>query len=325
MEESEQQLRLEAESQQNFEFLGSQVRSLREAFRTLSETFVEEIDGIKKQWERDQNQWEKSIVRLAKATKRLRGDMAAMQEENERLRQIIAQQNERIDLQKSQIVAISGQIPATVLSAGSVRLRESAVGQLGEVEEKTLRLQKDCSHVKQQLEVLRADHTTAASALAKDVASLAEELAALRAESKMQLLRLEELTQGAADKEKLESNLRTEMETVAKSGEDASVRLEERVERIQGLVSSQAEWMSESFGKLQRQQNKLQMALEDSALKTPNYAAKMTEMETLLRSLRTDINASVVDLDRQFRRKWEAMKQALDEVAKKVKVQPPAI
>ncbi len=76
--EADDQLSLEFESQQNFEFLSSQVRALRHAFGTLSDVVVEEIEVLRNDHELRLGEVQDSLAKALHRTNVVHSEVALL-------------------------------------------------------------------------------------------------------------------------------------------------------------------------------------------------------------------------------------------------------
>jgi hypothetical protein len=343
--DNDAQLQLEKETQQTFEFLNQQVGALKHAYNTLSSVFSEEMDAYKRDTSTAMEALEQNIQQqgrnitsarndvslyraqqasmhseLADRVEQLHGGLEALRVTQQSNHSTMENRMARIEQQLS-LILMHYPCPPLNVSSGHLHHHGSSSALPGAStildpaasDEQVQRLAKEMAHFRHAFQTLQQDHMQAASALAQDVASLAQDQAQIR---KVLQSSLEDIR-----KDHLQSKRHVDSigQQLMQLNSDKS-QITQRLDHMSTAFASHQDAVEQRFMAAEKMQNRLHLSLEDVTrdleLDRERVKQHMRTMETHLRAFEEEHDHRLAELDRIGKKRMDQIRAALESLSK---------
>jgi len=191
--DSDEHFFLEQESADSFKYVCSQVKALQKGFTTLADAVLEDLDSVREESQKhleERDNWQRSFNQLAAEVRgrcadlesqqgQLRAalshaDVAALRHDGEQMKKLAGETETRLCELKANIRDLHLGLSHCTNTCTDLRAAAS------DSQRRTASASKSTSHLKEELEKIRQENSTASASLARDAAMLAEEAQSVR-------------------------------------------------------------------------------------------------------------------------------------------------
>lgn len=364
---------LASDHAQSVEYVGGQVEALRNAYSTLSDVMVDEIEAVRtecrtlrRELHARSTEGDSQRGRVVKLNKALRAEVMTIKEDVQRhesevtglraavadtsLATKVAAMHEELQALRADNRELRGTLDTTVsglreqiiaMSAdmATMRTQLAEVGRLGteldmtkaaakeEVRQRNSlrtgiatcadgiqKLRQELTGVRASLGSLKQNHAATATALAQDVALLAEDAAASK-------------NRAQADADKVVAKLKSLRQQVERQRSDGAESVKSKLVAFRQDILMQQEQFRRALTMVQKQQTRIKAAADEKAR---TEAADISALQTATRSIETGIAQELEDMRERLaaqgeesQRQFEAVSHAVHAFADIIHVSSP--
>ena len=315
---------------------GAQVRALRLAFGTLSDVVLEEVDGLREDDAAVRSQSAAHVRGLAVALKNLKTEVqllrAQVESDRERTEPRVAQNEDGIASLGNAFHQVAQQVQRLQTQAGETSTALEM--QRSEAEQATSDLTRQLADVRDAVAAAERQTTADAATLASDLATVAEEQGAFQGKYKRQVTVILEQIRSLGDElQRVTERIRTAGEAsehsiavigdrVTKHEASTDVLVRSTASKLAQRAMMDREATLETVDGVQDKVRRLAASVEDM------NASFTNEVQTLhgqMRNMEALVRAGLVEQERESRRRYDAVADALHRIAEKLNIAAPSL